>query len=106
MYIEGFKYNQVQGVNAMAKKVIGATVSRQSKRIGMDKVVLGVHCDDGTVYVFERSANSPRWEGRTRIKDGVPKARPKRLPRAVSAHMDGRTMSGPQGPDGEEYWTV
>lgn len=90
----------------MAKKVIGATVSRHEKRFGMDKEVLGVHCDDGTVYVFERDAGGRRWSARSRLADGERTANPSRLPRAVEAHMDGRTCSGPHGKDSDDYWVV
>lgn len=75
----------------MAKKVIGATVSRHRKTFGMDKKVLGVHCDDGTVYTFEREDGTPRWHARARLEAGTCTPEPSRLPRAVEAHMDGRT---------------
>ena len=88
----------------MAKKVIGAVVSRHRKRIGMNKEVLGVHCDDGSVYVFERPADSPRWRARARFADGERSPEPSRLPASVAAHMDGRTCSGPHGRDGDDYW--
>jgi hypothetical protein len=88
----------------MAKKVIGATVSRQSKRFGIDKDVLAVHCDDGTVYTFERDVNSPRWRASARYERGERSPEPSRLPRAVEAHMDGRTCSGPHGRDSKDYW--
>lgn len=88
----------------MAKKVIGATVSRLRKPLGIDKDVLAVHCDDGTVYAFERDANSPRWRSSARYESGERSPEPSRLPRSVEAHMDGRTCSGPEGPDAKDYW--
>jgi len=106
---------------AMAKKVIGATVSRLRKPLGIDKDVLAVRCDDGTVYAFERGANSPRWRSSARYAVAASGRQPSRnhdsdevrvkrspeqsrLPRAVEAHMDGRTCSGPEGPDAKDYW--
>ena len=89
----------------MAKRVIGATQSRHRKKFGIDKNVLGVHCDDGTVYVFEKPVNSPRWVARERIdaREGTRTPSPSRLPAAVEAHMDGVTRETDYGSSGDRY---
>lgn len=70
----------------------------------MDKEVLAVHCDDGSVYTFEREAETPRWVARARYDRDGRAPTPSRLPASVEAHMDGRTQSGPFGIDGSDYW--
>jgi hypothetical protein len=88
----------------MAKRVANAVGVVQRQRFGMDKKVRFVGCDDGTSYVFVRPADGRRWRARERIDAGGERAAdPSRLPRAVEAHMDGVTQSGPEGPDSQEY---
>lgn len=90
---------------AMAKKVTAASTCRQSKQFGIDKVLRRIACDDGTTYVFARTADSPRWRALARYsREGERSPEPARLPAAVEAHMDGFTQSGPYGPDGDDYW--
>jgi len=90
----------------MAKRVTHAVTTQVEKTYGINKMLRRIACDDGSTYVFTRTVDSPRWEARARIdRDGSRSARPSRLPAAVEAHMDGFTRSGPEGVEGDEYWT-
>jgi hypothetical protein len=89
----------------MAKAITHAVESRREKTFAMDKDVLRMACDDGTTYVAERQAGGRRWTVVRRIdSDGTATVVNGRLPACVEAHMDGRTLSGPYGIDGREYW--
>lgn len=91
----------------MAKAVTKSVRKIQNRRLGMDKELLRVACDDGTTYEFRRQAGEPRWRAVARYSpDGNRSAEPSRLPAAVEAHMDGQTGSGPHGRDGSDYWVA
>jgi len=89
----------------MAKRVTHAVEKVLEAQFGMNKTRRYVACDDGTTYVFE-SSDGRRWTALARYgRDGGRSASPSRLPASVEAHMDGATRSGPEGVDGDEYWT-
>ena len=89
----------------MAKAITHAVESRKERKFQMDKDVLRMACDDGTTYVAEREAGGRRWRVVARHdRDGERSVVRGRLPACVEAHLDGRTLSGPYGADGETYW--
>lgn len=91
----------------MSKAITHAVRSVRKRRLGMDKEMLRIACDDGTTYEFRRPNGSDRWRSFARWgKNGARSAEPSRLPRAVVAHMDGRTGGGPYGEDSDEYWVA
>lgn len=77
----------------MAKAVTHAVKTEIDPQFRMPKEQLHVACDDGTVYLFERSLEtaraSRRWRTVARFgRNGDRSAEPNRLPSNVEDYMD------------------